>query len=368
MLLEVLALVLAGAHFGTPLVYYGYMKKYAVMPWNIKTSESYRPRITIIAPTYNESEIIDDKLADLFDINYPHNLMQVVVVDDGSDDGTADRVEMWTRQHLDFDVKLIRKDAREGKRSAINAALQNVDPLSEVIILTDADAYWQREALSNVLSYFADPIVGCVTGCMTYTGRKVNFEESTYRSFYNLLRIAESKKHGTPIHNGPLLALRMEIIRRRGLPNYPGSDDSVFGSFVAFMGYRAIQAENVMVTEPIRGSQFRRKIRRANRLLLNFLNTKRYARNLGVYVNSPFDRIWKVEWWLHVVNPWLLVLSVALLAVGILFLASLAASILLGVGLVLLALKWYRMWVFQQVYLIVARLRGFWTKDVMWSR
>jgi hypothetical protein len=192
--------------------------------------------------------------------------------------------------------------------------------------------------------------------------------ENEYRRYYNVLRVAESKKFATPVHNGPLLAIRTKLLQQTGLPSYPGSDDSGFGSFVAFMGYRAIQADDVLVEEPVRGSQFRRKIRRAQCLLLNFLETKRYAKSLGVYVKSPFDKIWKTEWWLHVVNPWLLAVSILLLMTSFVLYGSVTALVLVGIGLALLTLKAYRTWVLQQVYLIVAAVRNLWTKETMWDK
>ena len=57
--LDIIALTLALIHFGIPLTYYWYMKtKYLNKPWNIKTNPNYKPKITIIVPTYNEAKLI----------------------------------------------------------------------------------------------------------------------------------------------------------------------------------------------------------------------------------------------------------------------------------------------------------------------
>ena len=154
----------------------------------------------------------------------------------------------------------------------------------------------------------------------------------------------------------------------RDRPIFPGSDDSSFGSFIAFTGYRAIQADDIQVKEPIRGNQFRRKIRRAQHLLLNFLKTKQYAKKFGVYKHiEPFEKIWRMEWWLHVVNPWLLIASIILLITAVLYGSSLAL-ILLGIGLALLVLKTYRTWALQQIYLVIASVRNLWTSENVWSK
>jgi len=350
-----------------PIGYYSIMKKYMLTEWTTRTDEQYRPRVTVIVPTYNEERYIQAKLSDLLGQTYPKNLFGTVVVDDGSEDGTVDQVSQWTKEHPGIDVKFFRRPAHQGKLFAFNFALRQLDESSELVVVTDADAIWDREALSNAVSYFADPVVGCVTCSISYTEKKPAFAEQNYRTYYNVLRIAESKKYSTPILNGPFLALRTKILSEKGFPKFPGSDDSIFGSFVAFIGYRSIQADNVRVEEPVRGNQFRTKVRRGNRLLLNFLNTKGYAKKLGVYTKSPFDQIWRIEWWLHVVNPWLLVTSILLLVYALLS-TSILAAVFLASGGVLLFLRPYRTWILQQGYLVVASLRNLWTEDVQWSR
>jgi hypothetical protein len=102
---------------------------------------------------------------------------------------------------------------------------------------------------------------------------------------------------------------------------------------------------------------------------VNFLTTKKYAKRRKVYrYNSAFEKIWRIEWWLHIVNPWLLITSAILLTLSTI-LGSLVALILIGMGLALLALSnVYRVWILQQIYLIIAMIRNLWTKDVVWRK
>jgi poly-beta-1,6-N-acetyl-D-glucosamine synthase len=368
MFLEGLGFALAALHFGMPLTYFACMKNYTKKPWNIAVDEKHTPKISVIVPTFREEEFINEKLGDLYAQDYDKNLLEVIVVDDFSDDQTSHLAEQWISDHHDFNVKLIQRTVHQGKLSCLNEAINEINPLTDLIVLTDADAFWDRNALSRAGRYFADAKVGSVTCCIVYVGPKVSRVENEYRNYYNILRVAESKRQATPIQNGPLLAIRARILKHPGFPNYRGSDDSVFGSFVAFMGYRAIQADDVFVREPTRGSNFRRKVRRANRLVQNFLKTKRYARSVNAYVKSSFDDVWRVEWWLHIVNPWFLVASVGLLMVSAVFYGSTLAVLALFGGLLLLVQGAYRMWIGQQLYLIVARLWGLRTKDVTWKR
>jgi len=360
-------LTLALIHFGVPVTYYLYLKmKWLDKPWGIKRDTSYKPKITVIIPTYNEIEFIQKRLDDIYIQDYSKELMEVIVADSGSSDGTIEVVEEWSRSHKDLKLKLVIEAERKGKLYAVLEALKHISQDSEIVVFTDADAFWEPSALSIMTSYFADHSVGSVTACIYYTD--IDLHEKTYRDYYNTVRVAESKIFATPVHNGPFLAIRAEFLRKHGLPDFPGSDDSSFGSYVAFAGYRAIQVDDVVVKEPIRGSQVWRRIRRAQHLVLNFLKTKRYAKKSEVYKRvNTFEKIWGIEWWLHVVNPWLLLLSVTLLLVTAL--KGLAvATILLFLGIVLLVVTPFRVWIIQQAYLLVGMLRSLWIREATWRK
>ena len=360
------ALVLAVVHFGTPLAYYWHAKtQWLPKPWNIRVDGNYRPKVTVIIPTYNEAEFIQSKLDNIYYQDYPKSLVEVIVIDSASNDGTVKLVEEWGSEHRDINLRLIKEDKRRGKLFAILKALKHVSRESDVIIFTDADAFWEPYAISKAVRYLSDPTVGAVTASITYFEEGL---ENVYRSYYNLIRIAESKTHATPVHNGPFLAVRTCLLRKFGFPDFPGSDDSSFGSYIAFLGYKAIQVDNILVKEPVRGSTFRRKVRRAQHLIQNFFSTKRYAKKLGVYkYNEQFEKTWRSEWWLHIVNPWLLVLALVLLIASVLY-GSILATALLGIGLAFLSLKAYRTWIMQQIYLIIAAIRSLWTKEVVWDK
>ena len=364
----IFGLVLASLHFSIPLVYYAYLRRYVNAPWApLKLDKQYQPQISVIVPTYNESELIEGRLENLVAQDYPTSRLEILVIDSGSPDGTATIAEGWLKRNGNVNAKLIRETARGGKLRAVKRALGAVRSSSVAVVLTDADAYWEPTTLTEVISFFADPAIGAVTGSMFYVDDPGVFSEKTYRTYFNAVRVAESKIHSTPVHNGPLLAIRNDLIRKIGLPDFPGSDDSAFGSFVAFAGFRAIQADRAVVREYVRGSRLRRRVRRSTCVLLNFHNTRRYAKKKNVYVRSRFENIWWVEWWFHVINPWLLLASVLLLVGGMLQ-GSRVASGFLGVGTVLLLWAPYRTWMLQQLYLLLGALRTLWTHEVVWNR
>ena len=362
-----LALVLALVHFAVPLAYYMRMKSHLGVPWGIRSDVGYRPKVTVILPTYNESNLIRKKLENLELQDYPKELVRTLVVD-SSNDGTATIVEDWSRRKKSVTIEVVREEKRYGKLHAIQAALRYIHSDSGIIVLTDADAFWEREAISKAVTYLSDPSIGAVTTKIVYSEARDRFLERTYRNYYNTIRVAESKIHSTPVQNGPFQAIEAGLVHQFGLPMFPGSDDSAFGSFLAFLGYRAIEADNIETEEPMREKQLLRKIRRAQCLILNFLMTKRYAKNLGLYRRSSFDSIWKAEWWLHIGNPWLLIISIALLGMSLALHESVIGLAIMGVGLILLKMRLYRTWILQQACLVIAMLKTSWTREVVWTK
>ena len=88
---------------------------------------------------------------------------------------------------------------------------------------------------------------------------------------------------------------------------------------------------------------------------------------MNLYVPSDFDNIWRTEWWLCVVNPWLLTASILLFVAGAINDSKIALGLLL-INAFLLLLPLSRAWIMQQFYLILGALRMLWTKEEVWNR
>lgn len=318
MLFDILALTFGTVHFAIPLAYYIYLKRYAKKPWNLKIDESYRPKSTIIIPTYNEAEMIEQRLDDTIEQDYPKEKLELILIDSASDDGTPEIVERWMKKHPYMNVKLIREKERRGKVYALNNALSKVSDNAEIVIVTDADCLWRKDAVKNAVKYFGDPIVGAVT-CSIYPmqsaqGLGFSFDKE-YRDFNNTVRIAESKSWSTPIAHGPFIAYRRKCLAKLGgIPN-KGVDDSTPFTLIALNGHRSIQAPGIYVYEFVPGdlkSGLARRLRRAHHLISHFA---KMVKNIPSAPN-PFKKILGIEIYLHTMNPWLLPIAMVLIAVS----------------------------------------------------
>ena len=84
--------------------------------------------------------------------------------------------------------------------------------------------------------------------------------------------------------------------------------------------------------------------------------------------SDSYGKILAVETFLHVLNPWFLMLAITLLLLSALVSNSFLASILIALGSILLTIKSYRTWMTSQIFLMIASVRNIWTKEITWSK
>lgn len=133
-----------------------------------------RPPIALIVPAHNEELVIDHTIESLLELRYPH--FCVIVVNDGSTDGTAERARAFERSGRVLVVDRSPEVAGQGKGAVLNEGyrvlgelLERGDPLvagfdpDEVVVgVVDADGTLEPDALDEVARLFADPGVGAV--------------------------------------------------------------------------------------------------------------------------------------------------------------------------------------------------------------
>lgn len=113
------------------------------------------PFITVLIDTYNHAAFIGDAIRSVLGQDFPMEDLEVLVVDDGSTDGTPDLVRKFSPH-----VQLLRK-ANGGQASAFNAGISEAH--GEIVAFLDGDDWWERKKLERVAGVFtADPSVGMV--------------------------------------------------------------------------------------------------------------------------------------------------------------------------------------------------------------
>ena len=116
---------------------------------------AFVPPVTIVVPAFEEAVGIEQAVRSLAAVDYPD--FEIVVVDDGSTDGTGDIVE-----GLDIDdVRLIRQP-NAGKPAALNTGVRSAR--HDVIVTVDGDTVFERDTLKELVQPFRDSDVGAVSG------------------------------------------------------------------------------------------------------------------------------------------------------------------------------------------------------------
>jgi cellulose synthase/poly-beta-1,6-N-acetylglucosamine synthase-like glycosyltransferase len=114
------------------------------------------PRVSVLAPAYNEERTLAASLASILASDYPD--FEVIVVNDGSTDATAEVAQRFLADpHLRYFAQ-----PNGGKASALNLGLEHAT--GEIVLFTDADSLFEPATIRNGVSYFADPSVGAVSG------------------------------------------------------------------------------------------------------------------------------------------------------------------------------------------------------------
>jgi len=211
--------------FGVLGFHFVLMRKAARKPWRLRIDKNYMPKVSILVPTYNESDVIRFKLENLSKIDYPRDLTQIIVVDSNSDDGTVNIVNDSVKQHPEIDVEVLVEGERRGKSAALNTALKHCE--GDVVIVSDADCFWPSDILRKALPFLADPSVGAISGPKILLNPKqswVTKTEDSYLDSMNLMKLGESKVGSTLFFEGGFSAYKREVLGSFD-PYSTGSDD-----------------------------------------------------------------------------------------------------------------------------------------------
>ena len=202
--------------------------------------------------------MIRDKLENFDTIDYPDELLTMLIVSDGSTDGTDEIIQA----HSNARIRLMRQEPRAGKAAALNMAFAEVT--SEVMVLTDANVLFDTQAVRRLVRHFADDDVGAVTGVVHLIDAKTGYAESegAYYKYERFIQQAESGLGGVVGVDGALYALRTNLAEPP--PREAILDDFIISMNVGRQGKRIIYDDEATAVEdaaPDMSSEFRRKVR-----------------------------------------------------------------------------------------------------------
>lgn len=161
------------------------------------------PTVTVVVPAHDEQAVIGRRVENLLALDYPPELVEIIVASDGSTDETDEVVAALAARHPR--VRLLRCP-RAGKVAAQNRAVRA--GTSEVIAFSDANARWEPDALRQLVGNFADPDVAYVCGRLALEPTDGSNREGVYWRFELWQRASESAMGSITAGNGGIYAVR----------------------------------------------------------------------------------------------------------------------------------------------------------------
>jgi cellulose synthase/poly-beta-1,6-N-acetylglucosamine synthase-like glycosyltransferase len=155
--------------------------------------------VSLIIAAHNEADVIADKVANAFALDYPAELIEVIVASDGSTDQTDARADNAGARVLSLD--------RQGKIRAQDRAVEGSN--GEILAFSDANSFWDKDALRRLVEAFADPQVGYACGQVLFsTDATSTNQESLYWRYEMVVRTLESQLASVTAGNGAIYATR----------------------------------------------------------------------------------------------------------------------------------------------------------------
>ncbi|MCX6818099.1 MAG: glycosyltransferase [Candidatus Aenigmarchaeota archaeon] len=221
--------------------------------------DAYEPFVSVIIPAFNEEKTIGPCLEALRESHYPRDKVEIILVDDGSTDGTVDIAEK-------FGGIKVAKQHHGGKVAALNLGLSEAK--SEIIITIDSDVKVERNFIKNIVRPFSDSKVGAVSGAAKAANDNkmlTSFQAIEY-VYHSLVMDSFSAVFGTSFWFwGAVASYRKESLDRAGgFSSSTSSEDLDMVVNIKKAGYKTLSVGNAagrtFVPSSVK-SLFRQRIR-----------------------------------------------------------------------------------------------------------
>jgi cellulose synthase/poly-beta-1,6-N-acetylglucosamine synthase-like glycosyltransferase len=193
------------------------------------------PSVAVIISAYNEQVHLQDRIDNLLALDYPPGLLRCYIGSDGSRDGTAAILSACQ----DARVEACVFEVNRGKASVLNDLVSRAT--ESVLVFSDANTFFHRDALKRLVKHFDQPGVGGVSGELRLKGSGGDNQDSLYWRVEQFLKFFEARIGGLLGANGAIYAIRRSLWK-------PLKPDTICDDFCVAMNVSA--AGHRLVYEP----------------------------------------------------------------------------------------------------------------------
>ena len=201
------------------------------------------PEVTFMVCAYNEQDVVDMKMKDIHQLDYPKDKLHITWVTDGSSDNTNERLKAYP------DVNIIFSPERKGKTAALNHGLSLIK--SEITVMTDANTMVNTGAIREIVRLMQDPKVACVAGekrvMARHEGQAAAEGEGLYWKYESALKRMDSELYSTMGAAGELNAIRTALYEP--MPENALLDDFVMSMKMVDRGYKIAYTSDAYAME-----------------------------------------------------------------------------------------------------------------------
>ena len=201
------------------------------------------PDVSFMVCAYNEQDVVEMKMQNIHELDYPKDKLHVVWVTDGSSDNTNEYLKAYP------EVEVIYSPERRGKTAALNHGLSMVK--SDITVMTDANTMVNREAIREIVRCMQDPKVACVAGekrVLSRTEGEIAAEgEGLYWKYESTLKRLDSELYSAMGAAGELNAIRTNLYEP--MPETALLDDFVMSMRMVEQGHKIAYTSDAYAME-----------------------------------------------------------------------------------------------------------------------
>lgn len=206
--------------------------------------EEIFPTVSIIIAAYNEEKVIREKILNSFELIYPENILEIIVVSDGSTDSTTKIVKEFSEQGV---ISLF-TPPRKGKTAALNHAVEHAT--GGIIVFSDANSMYKKNAVNMLIRNFNDPSVGGVCGRKSIAEnieREASKGDRLFWDFESTLKTWQSLTGSISNGDGEIFAIRRSLYKE--IPEEIINDDQIITFNVIRDGFRVVYEPEAVSSE-----------------------------------------------------------------------------------------------------------------------
>lgn len=224
---------------------------------------NFLPSVSILISVYNEDKVIAYRIENIKNLQYDFGKLELIIGSDCSSDKTNEIIQQKSEKYCWIKPKIF--TVRRGKANVLNDLVDIAE--NQILVFTDANTRFEKDALLKLVSDFSDVKVGGVCGRLELEEPKDNFDkinkEKLYWQYETHLKKMEGRLGILIAANGGIYAIRRELFTK--FPAHEAITDDLYQTFAVLnQGYEFLYQYDSVAKEEVSKefiSEFRRKVR-----------------------------------------------------------------------------------------------------------